>query len=239
MSEPTTTTSEPGPPVPPAGRRGALDRISRPVRWALVGVIVVVALAFAVWPRGGGADSTGAAPAPTPAAAPDLRPDRARAALPACTSTKASVTGSALAGVRVSCLADGATVDLGSLIAGAPALVDVWASWCQPCQQELPALDAYAHQPGAIRVVGVQVQSPQKDGLDLLASLGVHLPTVYDPDGATTRALKARPLLPASYVVRADGTATLVTEPAPVLDSAADVRQAVTHYLGAGGGGAR
>jgi thiol-disulfide isomerase/thioredoxin len=233
MSEPTTTTSDPGPPVEPVGRRDGPARIGPAVRWALVGVVVVVALAIALWPRGGGA----AAPtAQAPAAAPDLTADRARAALPACTPTRLPGKGGALAGVRVTCLADGTTVDLGTLLAGAPALVNVWASWCQPCQQELPALDAYAHQPGAIRVIGVQVDSPQKDGLDLLASLDVHVPTVYDSGNATVQALKARQLLPASYLVRADGTATLVTQPAEVLDTVADVRQAVTHYLGTTGG---
>lgn len=232
MSEPTTTTSDPGPPVQPVGRRGGPARIGPPARWALVGVVVVVALVIALWPRGGAATPAGAAPAP---AAPDLTADRARAALPACTPTRLPGTGGALAGVRVTCLADGSTVDLGTLLAGAPALVNVWASWCQPCQQELPALAAYAHQPGAIRVIGVQVDSPQQDGLDLLASLDVHVPTVYDSGTATVKALKARQLLPASYVVRADGTATLVTQPAEVLDTVADVRQAVTHYLGAPG----
>lgn len=203
-----------------------------PGRWALVAVVVAVAVTIAVWPRGH------AAPAPHGNAAPDLTADRARAALPSCpTSTARPAT---LAGIRVTCLGDGRTVDLGAVLAGRPVLVNVWASWCQPCQQELPALDAYAATAGAVRVIGVQVQSPAKDGLDLLADLGVHLPTVYDATGAfadggvAARALRLPPVLPVSYLVKPDGSTTVIRQPAPVLLSVDAVRQAVATYLGVG-----
>jgi thiol-disulfide isomerase/thioredoxin len=136
--------------------------------------------------------------------------------------------------VHVTCLASGAGVDLGSLLAGQPALVNVWASWCQPCQQELPALDAYAALPGSIRVIGVQVQSDQQDGLHLLTSIGVHhLPMVFDT-GAAAKALHLPVGLPVSYLVQPDGTATVITSPSRVLDTVAQVKQAVATYLGAG-----
>jgi thiol-disulfide isomerase/thioredoxin len=221
MSEPTTS--------PAARPPGWQARIGTPVRWALVGVVVVVALAIALWPRGSG--STAAAPA-----APDLTRDRARAALPACPAAKGPATTGALGAVEVTCLANGSGVHLGSVLGGAPTLVNVWAAWCVPCQQELPALNAYAHQSGAVRVVGVQVQSAQQDGLDLLASLDVHLPTVFDGGSATVQALRARQVLPESYLVRPDGSAVLISYPGPVLDSVAAVEQAVTHYLGSGSG---
>jgi thiol-disulfide isomerase/thioredoxin len=135
--------------------------------------------------------------------------------------------------VTVTCLADGAQVELASLLDGAPALVDVWASWCVPCQRELPALDSYAVTPGAIRVIGVQVQSPQQDGLQLLAGLRVrHLPMVFDTTGAASKALRLPVGLPVSYLVKSDGTATLIISPARVLDSVEQVKQAVATYLG-------
>jgi thiol-disulfide isomerase/thioredoxin len=197
-------------------------------------LVVAAAVTVAVWPRGNGPSAAASPPAP------NLAADRAKAALPPCATSPVRST-SALAGIQVTCLADGRPVDLGALLGGQAALVNVWASWCQPCQQELPVLSTYAGQPGAVRVIGVQVQSPQRDGLDLLASLGVHLPMVFDASGAfdnggvAAKALRLPAVLPVSYLVKPDGTATVVRQPAQVLLSVADVRQAVATYLGGAG----
>jgi thiol-disulfide isomerase/thioredoxin len=204
------------------------SRINRPVRWLVAGVVVVAAVVIAVWPRGG----TDAPAAAQPAPQPNLTAARAKADLPACAPATPGPATTALADVRVTCLATGAGVDLGTLLAGRAALVNVWASWCVPCQQELPALDAYSARSGAIPVIGVQVQSPQADGLGLLSGLGVrHFPMVFDT-GAAAKALRLPEGLPVSYLVAPDGTATVITRPARVLDTADQVAQAVATYAG-------
>ncbi len=206
-----------------------ISRISRPVRWLVAGIVVVAAVVVAVWPR---ADAGSPAVA-RPSAQPNLTAARAKADLPRCTPAVPGPATHALAGVHVTCLASGSGVDLGTLLAGRSALVNVWASWCVPCQQELPALDAYAAQTGSIPVVGVQVQSDQSDGLSLLTSLRVHhLPMVFDT-GAAAKALRLPVGLPVSYLVHPDGTATVITRPSRVLDTADQVKQAVATYLGA------
>jgi thiol-disulfide isomerase/thioredoxin len=195
-------------------------------------VVLAVAVTIAVWPRG---SSAPAVAKPTA----NLSVDRAKAGLPGCPVITSTPTGP-LSAIHVTCLADGHPVDLGALLGGRPVLVNIWASWCQPCQQELPVLSGYAAQPGAVRVIGVQVQSPEKDGLDLLAGLGVHLPMVFDATGAfdnggpAATALHLPVALPVTYLVRSDGTATVVRQPAQILLSVAAVAQAVATYSGGG-----
>lgn len=177
-------------------------------KWALAAAVLAVALIVALLPRGG--DDSAAKPAE------DLGPARSAAALQACPAPSAKEPVKQLEGVKADCLGDGASVDVGQALAGAPVLVNVWASWCEPCRTELPVLQEYAKQPGAVRVLGVQVQSPAKDGLDLLAKLGVHLPSVYDGDGQSgpvRTALKVPSALPASYLVTASGEVRFIANP--------------------------
>ncbi|NIH78083.1 TlpA family protein disulfide reductase [Amycolatopsis viridis] len=180
-------------------------------KWALAAGVLVLAVIVAVLPRVRSADS--------PAAGPDLTAPRAAAALPACPAGTGTVP--QLAGVTTECLGDGATVDLGSALAGQVTVVNVWATWCQPCRTELPVLQRYAGEPGAARVLTVQVQSKPDDGLKLLTDLGVRLPTVFDGDGGTgpvREALKVPPALPASYLVTADGRVRFIESPRTFTD---------------------
>lgn len=182
--------------------------MTRVTKWALAAAVLVVALLVALLPRGG--SDTAAKPGE------DLAPARAAAALQPCPAPGPAQPVKQLEGVTADCLGDGGSVDVGKALAGAPVLVNVWASWCQPCRTELPVLQEYARQPGAARVLGVQVQSPAKDGLDLLAKLGVHLPSVFDGDGQAgpvRTALKVPSSLPASYLVTAAGEVRFIANP--------------------------
>ncbi|MGW3999972.1 TlpA family protein disulfide reductase [Amycolatopsis sp. NPDC004772] len=190
-------------------------------KWALAAAVLAVALLVALLPRGGA--DTAAKPAG------DLGPARSAAALQPCPAPGPAQPVEQLDGVTADCLGDGARVDVGKALAGAPVLVNVWASWCEPCRTELPVLQEYAKRPGAVRVLGVQVQSPAKDGLELLAKLGVHLPSVYDGNGQTgpvRTALKVPPRLPASYLVTATGEVRFIANP-PTFGNTDQVRAAV------------
>jgi thiol-disulfide isomerase/thioredoxin len=184
---------------------------------ALAIAVLVLAVIVAVLPRGKG----------SPKVAEDLGPVRAKAALAACPKGSGEVQ--QLQGVSVPCLGDGSPSDLGTALAGHKTLVNVWATWCQPCKTELPVLNTYAAEPGAVGVLGVQVASSASDGLDLLAALGVHLPSVYDgdgPAGPVRTALKVPPSLPASYLVSPDGQVRFISNPR-LFENTDQVRAAV------------
>jgi thiol-disulfide isomerase/thioredoxin len=191
-----------------------------------VAVVALVVLGIvALWPRG----AEPPAPTPTTPAAvtdADLAPLRAAAGLQPCPEPTGAPAAGPLAGVAVPCLGSSGTVDLGAALAGRPALLNVWASWCAPCRAELPALAEYAARADAVPVVGIDVQDDSRSALALLRELGVTLPSVTDPDDALRQALAVPPALPISYVVRADGSVARVDPPTPFA-SADEVAAAV------------
>lgn len=208
------------------------------VKGSIAVAVLVFAAAVALVPRWQD-DSDGQQQPSTESSA--LAQARQKAQLPSCPSSpkrqerKEPRSGvSALQGVKATCAADGSTVELGSALAGQVTVVNVWATWCAPCRDELPVLDTYAETPDAANVLTVQVNSGMADGLRMLAELDVHLPGVHDGTGkrGPVRAgLDVPNTLPASYVISADGTVHFVKQPR-VFHTPGQVRAAVAEYGG-------
>ncbi|GGZ65318.1 thioredoxin [Lysobacter xinjiangensis] len=104
---------------------------------------------------------------------------------------------------------DGETRHLADLAAGRPLLVNFWASWCRPCLEEMPALDAFARRQGAN---GVQVVGIALDEADAVRSFLDARPVGYTvlvdspgPADSSVRLGNARGVLPYSVLVGTDG----------------------------------
>ena len=62
---------------------------------------------------------------------------------------------------------------------GRPVIVNFWASWCEPCRQEMPALQAMAQKSG-LAVILVAANDRKDDAADFLWENSITLPALTD-----------------------------------------------------------
>jgi thiol-disulfide isomerase/thioredoxin len=100
---------------------------------------------------------------------------------------------------------DGRTHDLAAY-RGKVVLVNFWATWCEPCRQEMPSIqrlrDRLAGQPFA--VLAVNVDEPDARVRLFVKQTALDLPILMDPDKVVTRGWGVR-VLPVTFLVGPDG----------------------------------
>ncbi len=134
----------------------------------------------------------------------------------------------ALPSLRLACLGGEGSVDLATL--RGPAVVNLWASWCKPCREELPLLARLDERAGdRLAVVGIDVQDGAPEAaVDLARGAGVTYPQLSDPE-ATTRGPLRVVGLPQTVFVDAQGR-MVATERVP-FTSYDDLTAAVRRHL--------
>jgi thiol-disulfide isomerase/thioredoxin len=205
-------------------------------RWTLLVLAVVAAIVAAYAAQlgdgrvSGGGPGGVAAPGDRSGAAVDLAGPRRRADLPPCPPAAQETGPEALRDVMVQCAADGAEVDAARVLAGRQVVLNLWSYWCGPCAQELPAMAAYQDRVRpTVTVVTVHQDPDAAAGLLRLAELGVRLPTFQDGDRRIAAALHVPNVMPATVVLRADGTVADILPRAFV--SADEIARAVADAL--------
>ncbi len=92
---------------------------------------------------------------------------------------------------------------------GRPRLINYWASWCGPCREEMPALDAYAAEQGAngVQVIGIALDN-RSDALRFAREVSVSFPLLLEapgPGDSSVQLGNARGVLPYTALVDAEG----------------------------------
>jgi cytochrome c biogenesis protein CcmG/thiol:disulfide interchange protein DsbE len=107
---------------------------------------------------------------------------------------------------------------------GKPALVNFWASWCEPCRQEAPELERLNRSlHGEARLVGVDYTDQAGNARDFIQQYGWTFPVLSDPDGIYGARYRFSGL-PTTVVLDARGR---IVETLRGPQSAADLRQAL------------
>ena len=160
----------------------------------------------------------------------------ARAHLDPCPTT--SSTGAATSGAKslpdltLPCLGTGPAVHLSGLV-GKPTVVNIWGSWCGPCQAETRYLSTvYDGARAKVRFLGVDTEDDAKSALDFAPHVSppMHYPQVVDKDKRLLIALKIPSNVPSSVFVDAGGRVVHVFPGA--YRSADALRADIRRYLG-------
>lgn len=88
---------------------------------------------------------------------------------------------------------------------GRPVLVNVFASWCRPCIEEMPALErAQKRFAGEVRVLGVSIDPNPADGWQVVDRTGVTYDVAHTEDRSLLRRLGGVGM-PTTALLAADG----------------------------------
>ncbi len=102
----------------------------------------------------------------------------------------------------------------GSVVApwrsGHPAVLIFFASYCGPCQHEMPAVARFlrAHATSPVRVVAVDALDERAAAAAMTGRDGVTFPVVFDPNGTITTGEFGFDTVPESVFVNAKGVVT-------------------------------
>jgi cytochrome c biogenesis protein CcmG, thiol:disulfide interchange protein DsbE len=86
-------------------------------------------------------------------------------------------------------------------------LINFWASWCEPCRDEAPALEEFwrEHRDENVTVLGVNLDDTSDDAREFIAEFGLTYPQLRDGDGRQWRDDYGMTGFPESFLVDPEG----------------------------------
>jgi cytochrome c biogenesis protein CcmG/thiol:disulfide interchange protein DsbE len=118
---------------------------------------------------------------------------------------------------------------------GRPVVINKWASWCEPCREELPAFQRAALSLGReVAFIGIDSGDYSRaDALDFLRSFPVSYPSYYDHSGQAGLAITDSTFTPVTVFYNGTGSQYIHQGPYP---TQAKLERDVRRYaLGASG----
>ncbi|MEY4608839.1 MAG: hypothetical protein RL625_1056 [Gemmatimonadota bacterium] len=91
---------------------------------------------------------------------------------------------------------------------GKVVLLNIWATWCKPCREEIPALETLfqRHRADGFEVIGVSIDAPSEAERlrPFVTDLGASYTLWHDPDDRISSTFLALGV-PASYLIDREG----------------------------------
>lgn len=118
-------------------------------------------------------------------------------------------------------LLGGGTVALSDL-RGKPVVLNVWATWCPPCREEMPAIEKVyrSYKELGLVVIGLNLTSQDSEQAvsDFVQELGLTFPIALDRDGSVGDRYRP-PGLPTTYFIDDQGVIQSVVVGGPMSET--------------------
>jgi cytochrome c biogenesis protein CcmG, thiol:disulfide interchange protein DsbE len=114
---------------------------------------------------------------------------------------------------------------------GHPAVINKWASWCQPCRSEFPVFQQVATERGKeIAFLGVNAEDKRPAAEQFLRERPLPYPSYEDPDEEIAKELEAGKYFPMTVFVDEEGKTAFIK--AGEYTSRAELEADIDRYLG-------